>query len=1073
MHSSTRTFSPTELLTSHAVRYTPLDFIQVRAPLFPIEAYLSLQQPSAVAASGLHPQNPLVRRALAIGSIDFLEELDRQASSPRDRDRWERKLLRYLIRMATRPTPYGLFAGVSLARWGEQTNVQIANRPRILFSRPDLNWLLPLLWELETLPEIRRHLHYLANRAAFVRNGRIFLQEQLALGQPNQNETVSLRATPVALLTLKLARQPISHSDLVQELLAAVPRATLSQVEELITSLWQYTLLFTDLHPPFTGQTLPAQYVVQRLENIPFAAPVATLLQNFLRALRVWDQTNDEESIERYHDLQYCAQEINTKVETLRCASQPTYLRQVKQNWAHFPSSTFVQTDSSFSLVGQQLARKIGQEIENVAPRLLRPQRPHYLQAYRMAFLERYGTDREVPLLEVMDSQIGLGVPAFALKSVSDEMGKQSERDQELSRLALMALHERQGVIALDEESLQRLALVPPSDKVRLPLSFDLFVWLAATSRQALAEEKYQIVIGPHGTYQAGQSLGRFASYLGTEAVQVLEHSAQQEAEREPHVLQAELVYTSSTPRSMNVALRPAIRRYEVIYGVVPGVSMADTIPLDELVLGVQGERFYLYWPRQQMEVRPCSSHLLQSRTAPSIMRFLSDLSLDGTYNLSPFHWGRCVHFPFLPRLQIGRVVLSLAQWSLSASFHENELCLASPEQFQETLSCWRERWRVPRYVYLAEGDNRLLLDLEQVAQAEELRSTLRARKKTQTVMLQEALPGPEHAWLEGPDGHYLSEFVVPLIRCSSTPSRERLVAHSPLPSKQIAIVNAERLKAPGSDWLFLKLYSAPTLHEELIADPLRTLVQKVFTQKLAESWFFIRYTDPDPHLRLRFRGNPSLLTSQLFQTLCSWASQLVSDGRCLKFAFDSYEREIERYGGLEGMALAEKLFDADSSAVIELLHLKRARRLTLAPQMLAVLTTDDLLASLELSPQERLHWYRQSLFNTKEVGMTYRLKSAELRALLKDTHYIQKLEGGMQLLKILNTRRICISQIAQQLSDLETQQGLMQPLSRMYASFTHMHYNRLQGINRQRERDISELALRTWMGLLGDPRTT
>src|SRR3954462_14848484 len=84
MHSPSRPGSSPVHLRSHTKHYTPLDFVQVRTPLFPIEAYLTLQEPSATSIAALHPQNPLVRRALAIGSIDLLEELDRQSSSSRE-----------------------------------------------------------------------------------------------------------------------------------------------------------------------------------------------------------------------------------------------------------------------------------------------------------------------------------------------------------------------------------------------------------------------------------------------------------------------------------------------------------------------------------------------------------------------------------------------------------------------------------------------------------------------------------------------------------------------------------------------------------------------------------------------------------------------------------------------------------------------------------------------------------------------------------------------------------------------------------------------------------------------------
>ena len=77
---------------------------------------------------------------------------------------------------------------------------------------------------------------------------------------------------------------------------------------------------------------------------------------------------------------------------------------------------------------------------------------------------------------------------------------------------------------------------------------------------------------------------------------------------------------------------------------------------------------------------------------------------------------------------------------------------------------------------------------------------------------------------------------------------------------------------------------------------------------------------DPDPQLRLRFRGEPGRLTGGLLPRLCEWAGGLVAAGACDRFAVDTYERELERYGGPEGMAAAEDLFAADSRCVAGLL---------------------------------------------------------------------------------------------------------------------------------------------------------
>src|ERR1700758_4114978 len=162
----------------HRFLFDPLDWVLVRAPLLPIESYLSLarnpatedgepREPPEPATTqparqaGL-PADPRIRAALAVGSPSLYEALNRADRSGKHDPDTAAKLLRYLIRMSTRPTPYGLFAGVALARWGPRTDLALApGRPRTR-TRPDMAWLLRLVFELENRPEVRRHLRYVA-----------------------------------------------------------------------------------------------------------------------------------------------------------------------------------------------------------------------------------------------------------------------------------------------------------------------------------------------------------------------------------------------------------------------------------------------------------------------------------------------------------------------------------------------------------------------------------------------------------------------------------------------------------------------------------------------------------------------------------------------------------------------------------------------------------------------------------------------------------------------------------------------------------------------------------------------
>src|SRR5262245_43727398 len=98
----------------------------VRAPLFSINAYLSLASAARGARSrrrcpiarqpprSVRPtsRQPMGAPCIGRGSACLVEALARKGVAPRKATAVHGKLLTFLIRMSTRPTPYGLFAGV-------------------------------------------------------------------------------------------------------------------------------------------------------------------------------------------------------------------------------------------------------------------------------------------------------------------------------------------------------------------------------------------------------------------------------------------------------------------------------------------------------------------------------------------------------------------------------------------------------------------------------------------------------------------------------------------------------------------------------------------------------------------------------------------------------------------------------------------------------------------------------------------------------------------------------------------------------------------------------------------------
>lgn len=1050
--------------------YEPLAFVLVRAPLLPVETYRALSAPARngrawAAASGsvafvpgsLVPADPRIQRALAVGSSELLRALERSAPTSKEAPYTRGKLLRYLIRMSTRPTPYGLFAGVALGQWGSHTDLVLADAPPRTRTRPDMAWLLSFVLAQEARPEVRAQLCFMANPAAYIHGDRVFLAERAPTEDGGAAPTVSLRATGVVRRALATVRTPIRYHDLVDRLLTSTPGATLVQVERLISELWQHTLLLTDVRPPLTTDN-PARYVAQRLAAIPAASEAATQLKAILEAAAVWDTLPPEEGTHAYRQLVGEAGKITGTI------SEP------------------FQVDMALMLKGRQIAATVGAEVARAAELLLRQTPlPHglpHMTAYRRAFEARYGPEREVPLLELLDPDHGLGPPAGYGNAGVDggsDAARSTLRQQTLRNLALTALRDRRLVVELDDDTLARLETWAPTPTTAPP-SLDLNVFIAAPSAAALDAGQFQIIIGPNlGAQAAGRNLGRFADLLAPEAYFALQEVARAEAARTPAQLRAELVYLPRWFRSANVTIRPATRSHEIALAVSGGVDHSRLIPLDELLVGVRNGRFSIRWPAGNTDVVVCAGHMLNTMQAPVVCQFLSDVSHDGQAHLSAFDWGMAAGFPFLPRVQMGRSVLHPAQWRIDELARATELPVDPPAAFQQALRHWRNHWQVPQHVYLSYGDNRLLLDLEDAVQTEELCAERRRLHAGGHLVLQEALPALDQIWLAGPGGHYLTELVVSLALRPDAPQTRpaepaadapRIPAATTAGSAITPVPTTVRLRPPGSEWLFAKLYCGRTREEELIAGPLRRFAADVLARGLAEEWFFIRYADPDLHIRLRFRGLPERLTGQLLPELCTWATELMAAGLCLRLCFDTYDREVERYGGAAGIEVAEAIFAADSQAVANLLHLIQRRAVVIDRTTLGVLSIDDLLAGLGLTEAERLQWYREQDMARQASGTEYRQRKAVLRTLLGDPDQLLAEPGGAQIMDLFSNRRAALTQPARQLRESMESGHLTQLPAELYRSYVHLHCNRLLGSDWSTEQMVLGLLLRTREGL-------
>jgi hypothetical protein len=163
---------------------------------------------------------------------------------------------------------------------------------------------------------------------------------------------------------------------------------------------------------------------------------------------------------------------------------------------------------------------------------------------------------------------------------------------------------------------------------------------------------------------------------------------------------------------------------------------------------------------------------------------------------------------------------------------------------------------------------------------------------------------------------HYAHEIVVPIARPVTSAVRVP-EARRPATAPQV-----QRSFSPGSAWLSTKLYCGESIADEILTEVIGPLTHQLLEDGAAKGWFFIRYGDPALHLRWRLVGDPAALSATARPAVEAVAARLLDEGKIWRVQFDTYQREIERYGGPEAILLAERLFQADSDAVFRIMEL-------------------------------------------------------------------------------------------------------------------------------------------------------
>lgn len=1020
--------------------YKACDFYMLRTPLFPIEFYKDIcfekEETFYKAVEDLLKIKE-IREAIKIGSSSLYDSLELSNNKVYS------SLVKYLIRMSTRTTPYGLFSGIEVGQFNDFSNIQIEDRKYFKKrTRPDMEWLYSVVNKIEKNKDLVLGISVKKNDLVYKKGNRLenpYVSNLGLMDKKDGDVTTSIRWTKLLELVLANTQEYIEFGELINIVLEKYPNEEEEKVYRYLQNLLSYEYLLSELRPPLT-EINPFTYVINKIESLPNGNELTQSLNNINDKIKEYNEQEIGEGIELLSD-------ITTNMACL-CEEAQNYL----------------QTDMRISLKTNSLNKCVAKDIEKYCMMLqkigVREFESESIKTYREEFVEKYGTNIEVRLTELLDEDMGLGSPAGYVTPMSRRNypanippNKLQKIEKVIKNKIVEAKIKHHENIRLTEEDINKMMEGEPLLKdEELSPSIEFNAIISAKSCQDIDNGNYTLFIGPnYGASKAGKTFGRFIDILPEDKQVKIKETVYQ---REKEVIAGEYVMAEISEvlqygRGNNVTINSNNVEYEISIATNPSNSK-KVLKMDDIYIGVDENKFYIRSKELGKKLLITYHHMMNHKNGSNIARFLKDISYG--YYLNLMEVAMMLEFKdeeYIPRLMYENTVVLPASWYIK----KENFDIDTYENFKESFINWADENRLPRYIYQKEFDNRLMLDLQSPLHQKELYNII--KKSNETIILTETELGNQLDQLiikDEKNNHYCSEIVIPLIRQPVKKEKSKSMIIQSLQTQSIIAQNNGKVSLQDKrrnlflgdeNWYYYKLYVTDTRTNELIGEFLYDFCEELVQEQLISKYFFLRYSDPKTHIRLRIKAqdNQEYYVQKRLKELIN---ELSDKGLIYYFQIENYSRELERYGGVEIIDYAEDYFYADSQYVGQLIKAIREDEIDYENLQIGMMSIIAIMEQFGVSFEDQ-----EKLFSSiiqKDQYRDYYKKNRKEYMKFADWEAICSREVGCALYPMLMKRQEKLARYRQAVDQQDKMGLLCNSKEAILLSITHMFCNRFMG---------------------------
>ncbi len=670
------------------------------------------------------------------------------------------------------------------------------------------------------------------------------------------------------------------------------------------------------------------------------------------------------------------------------------------------------------------------------------------LTQFRDAFYERY-EDKEISLVEALDTETGIGYvqSTVGLGDIAPLVDNvvtpyTSNGNAEIQWNTIQSFLLKKYLEAHKAGTSE--VIFTDKELESFKNNYDDLPDTLATMVQLYHDK---VCISSAGGSSAANLLGRFC-HSDDAIYQMTKEITKKENLLNPDVIYAEIIHLPES-RTGNVLLHPVLHDYEIPYLAKAQVKKEYQLHLNDLMISLSGNKIFLRSKRLNKEVvsRLSTAHNYSFNSLP-IYHFLCDLQIQNARGGVGFSWGVLQNeFAFLPRVCYQNVILSLAQWNLQKDDFE-KLLKYEEGTLTDLIKEWRDKFKIPRYIALADGDNELVIDLENILC---VKTFIDAIKKRTSIKLIEFIFDPETAVVKSDEGSFANQVIIPFYKIKETKQPEIQEQQKETENKNTEI-NIQRTFTTGDQWLYFKFYMGFKTSDLFLTSIIKPLTEELLQEQIIDKWFFIRYSDPKPHIRIRFHGNKENYYSSVIAKLHKYNSDFINMNLTWKVQTDTYQREIERYGA-NTIELAESLFFYDSCMIVNMLDMIEGDQGETYRWLFGMRAIDTLLDDFQydMMQKKELMQILSENFNKEfnmnkdakaNVGQKYRKERPLINEVMDKTK--DETNEMSPLFEFLNEKSNKLKPIVNEIIELKNTTNLQVPLNDLLGSYIHMLCNRL-----------------------------